>query len=446
MHGGTVGVVIGTTEGPSEVLRIAVEAPEVRSVMCLGMSTEALAISPDYDAFVRRPTGVVERELGHPSYRVDVSARIDNGNSWQLGLYLAHRLMAAGRLAAPKDSPDHWIWVTGTLDTDLIIGPVSEVARKLERSSAWFDDRAGEGREVAVLAPEQSAGALAGLGSGVTVLAEAGVGPMLAHLGLDMPDTAKATIPEPAAMAPAPRAFRSWASGLLVLTLVLMGSVMAAWLVDPALFDRAAALVSGADVEPEPTVADVPGSTLESGSPSAKPAVHQGAVALVQTEPPKETKAPVPAPKTGPAVEIAWTVGRPSGGARCGGALSFTAFEPGPHEASGPICQVAVTVSNRSTPRARVNVTAGILGRLREYMRKTRHVASERAILDSGGTLRITLDIPGWIRGEIQVRAVVVMEDVKLMPSNRARERPALEMITTPPDGPDVRVSTIQLN
>ena len=446
MRQGAVGVVIGTTEGPSEVLRIAVEAPEIRSVVCLGMSTEALPISPAYDAFVRRPTGVVERELGHPSYRADVSARIDNGNSWQLGLYLAHRLMADGRLGSPKDPPEQWIWVTGTLDTDLVIGPVAEVERKLERSKAWFAGHLAEGRAVAVMVPEQSAGEVADPPVGATVLAAAGIEPSLAYLGLEMPEVVKARAADPARAVPAPSASRSWAGGLLVLALVLMGSGVAAWLVDPALFDRAAAMVSGAGVEPEPAVAGVPGPAPELQSPPPAPSLEQTVVPRVQINPPKEITAPAPVRDTIPAVEITWTQGRPSGGTRCGGELAFSAFEPSRQEKSGPVCQMAMTISNRSTARASVDAAAGILGRLREYMRQSRHVARERAVLEPGGTMRITLDIPGWVRGEIQVRAVVLVRDATAKASAQTSETPALEVITAPPSGPGVRVSTITLN
>ena len=92
MTGDRIRVVVATTEGPSTVLRVTAEDPAVRSVVCLGRSATALPISRAYDAFVRAPTGIVERAVGHRAFRLDVSAPIDDGDSWQLGLYLAHRL------------------------------------------------------------------------------------------------------------------------------------------------------------------------------------------------------------------------------------------------------------------------------------------------------------------------------------------------------------------
>ncbi len=49
-----------TTDGPVEVQRITAEDPSVKSVICLDGRAVSLPISPDYEAFVRTPTGVVE--------------------------------------------------------------------------------------------------------------------------------------------------------------------------------------------------------------------------------------------------------------------------------------------------------------------------------------------------------------------------------------------------
>ncbi len=87
-----VRVHVGTTEGPAEIQRITDEPPGIRSVVCLDGKAVALPISADYDSFVRRPTGVVERLFGHSAFRMDVGARITDGLSWQLGALVAHSL------------------------------------------------------------------------------------------------------------------------------------------------------------------------------------------------------------------------------------------------------------------------------------------------------------------------------------------------------------------
>ncbi|MEP1325849.1 hypothetical protein [Nisaea sp.] len=127
-------VLIATTRGPVEVQNIARENPAVRSVICVGGAFTALPVSPAYDAFVREPTGVVERMTGHPVYRTDVAAPIEAGESWQLGMFLAHAFQLSGVLAKPDDVAGKTILVTGGLDRELNVTPVSHVAEKLARA------------------------------------------------------------------------------------------------------------------------------------------------------------------------------------------------------------------------------------------------------------------------------------------------------------------------
>lgn len=151
-------VYIATTNGPVEVQRIAEEDPEVRSVVCLNGTSEALPISPGYDSFVRKPTGVIERLYGHRVYRVDVAKPITDGKSWQLGLLVAHALQSVGRLAGPNDKADEALWLTGEVNHDLHIGTVSHVSEKLVASSALFRDLNAHGHGVRVVVPEGNAG------------------------------------------------------------------------------------------------------------------------------------------------------------------------------------------------------------------------------------------------------------------------------------------------
>ena len=132
--GARIRVLIATTKGPVEIVRMARENPAVHSVICVDGSLAALPISPAYDAFVREPTGVIERLTGHPVYRTDLSAAIDGGTSWQLGLFLAHALAEAGCLAGAGEEPERTILVTGALDRDLNVRPVDHLAEKLARA------------------------------------------------------------------------------------------------------------------------------------------------------------------------------------------------------------------------------------------------------------------------------------------------------------------------
>lgn len=144
-------VAIATTRGPSLVQRITPEDPDVRSVVCLDGKAMPLPISTSYDHFVRVPTGVIERRFGHCAYRMDVEQPIDDGASWQLGVYLAHALAAAGRLAGRGQQEEALLWCTGEVDAELTVRPVEHVAEKLERSLPLFREALAAGRRLIIL-------------------------------------------------------------------------------------------------------------------------------------------------------------------------------------------------------------------------------------------------------------------------------------------------------
>lgn len=146
-------VFVATTEGPSEIQHIIEEDPEVRSVICLNGTSEALPVSRDYESFVRKPTGVVERLFDHPSYRVDVSRRISNGQSWQLGMLVAHALHAEGRLATKDETANEVYWVTGEVRHSLDVMPIDHIRDKLRQSETLFDGLARLQTKLTILVP-----------------------------------------------------------------------------------------------------------------------------------------------------------------------------------------------------------------------------------------------------------------------------------------------------
>jgi hypothetical protein len=152
-----VRVYVGTTEGPAEIQRLTEESPDIRSVVCLDGKAVALPISGDYDSFVRRPTGVVERLYGHSAYRMDVAARITDGLSWQLGALLAHALHAAGRLASGTSPAGSAAWATGEVDVALAVRRVDAVPRKLHTSADLLRGFAATRTPVLVLVPRENA-------------------------------------------------------------------------------------------------------------------------------------------------------------------------------------------------------------------------------------------------------------------------------------------------
>lgn len=138
-------IVIPTTRAPSNILRLAREDARIgRSTVCLGGSTRQAGIDNDYNAFVREPTGVVEKFHGHAAFRLDISEPIDAGLSWQLAAFLAHAMEVEGALHSALDAPDsvpaRTIWATGAVDTvGLRLSPVGHIEVKARQVLASED-------------------------------------------------------------------------------------------------------------------------------------------------------------------------------------------------------------------------------------------------------------------------------------------------------------------
>lgn len=152
-----VTVHIATTDGPAGIQRITAEDPEVRSVVCLDGKAISLPISSDYDAFVRKPTGVIEASFGHGAFRVDVASEISGGLSWQLGVFIAHALAEAGRLVSPDDRSRLALWASGEVDRDLRVGAVQDIGLKLAQSKDLFARLRQEDIRILIAVPTANA-------------------------------------------------------------------------------------------------------------------------------------------------------------------------------------------------------------------------------------------------------------------------------------------------
>jgi hypothetical protein len=219
----TTHVVIATTEGYAYVQGIIAEEAGVQSVLCLDGTTQVLQpVSAAYHAFVCRGSGVIARDFGHSAYRVDLSARVDQGSSWQLPLYLAHDLLARGDLGNGKPQRgDRVLWATGEVDVELAVRPVAGVPQKLAHAIAPVRALRERGIEVRFLVPTDNVGESAGqaeeLGgvSGVTRLAD------VLPLSKVAPGGAARTAPSPAVVAATAPKRRRWLP-LTLLALVLL--------------------------------------------------------------------------------------------------------------------------------------------------------------------------------------------------------------------------------
>ncbi|NQW09699.1 MAG: hypothetical protein HQ481_07450 [Alphaproteobacteria bacterium] len=369
MTTGRVRVVVATTEGPAEIRRITAEDPSLRSVICLAGTSQALPISNAYDAFVRAPTGMIERAVGHPAFRVDVDRPIGDGESWQLGLYLAHRLKAAGRLAEDGAPADGVLWATGRVDHDGRIGSVGRIDVKLRRSGeSWRPEAAPVLAIVPVADREQIEEGAAP--AGFELLPVDQVDMVIQHLGLGIPRPVRAGPP--------------WR---------FVGGLAAAGVVAIVL------VLSPADVgiEPPPAVeAPLPASTRVASPPTA--AFEPMALRLALEEKHAQTS-----------------------DAGCAGAGTLAAVEPGAETVAG-VCALRWSVANTGAVSAHVWLYAVVEGAFREYASRTRSSGYAAGRLEPGAVASVTVAPPSWLRRAATVRAILVVA---------AGERPQIDQVFT---------------
>ena len=139
-------VVIPTTNNLVGISDITYEDPLVSSVICENNNLEALPISPQYNSFVKSPTGIIEKITGHSSYRIDITDRIEQGDSWQLGIAIAHIFHKKNLINFSKNQnlisndEDTIIWASGIINSNLDIKKIDYLEKKIENSVAFFKE------------------------------------------------------------------------------------------------------------------------------------------------------------------------------------------------------------------------------------------------------------------------------------------------------------------
>ena len=289
-----VRVFLASTEGVVQIERITREEAR-QSAICLKRTTRVLPVSAGYDAFVRPPSGVIEREFGpYPkgAFRLDVSASVSEGESWQLGVFAGHSLAAAGRLAGPDDAAGAAIWLTGGLDNDLRVVAVGHLPDKLNVSRAELERQAAEIPVTAFmpLANASEASAVL-LPAGVRVVGVETATEVLAALELAPPRRAAAVDPASAARAPRSRR-RAWHwAGRIAVIVVMAAAAVAIWRSVP---DRDTASTTG-DTEVSAAAGVGENATQrETAAAVAAPAAERIAIEVFERRPaPGETCAQV---------------------------------------------------------------------------------------------------------------------------------------------------------
>ena len=137
-------IIIPTTNNVVGINDIVKEDPLVSSVICENNNLEALPISPFYNSFVKSPTGIIEKLVGHPSFRTDITKPIHNGKSWQLAIAIAHIFFKNNILNFSNENQlltkktEEIIWASGTINSNLEIKKINYLDQKIYNSMNFF--------------------------------------------------------------------------------------------------------------------------------------------------------------------------------------------------------------------------------------------------------------------------------------------------------------------
>ncbi len=160
-------VYIATTHGLVSIQSITpLNDPDIGSVVTINQTSKLAGITQDYASFVSSPSGVIHEDFQHPSFRLNISDNISQGQSWQLGCYVAHALKTIGTLYEvnqsrsefePQASVHHKnviIIATGVIDTlSKKVSKIESLPRKCLTANTDIQKWLNEGHKVIFLAP-----------------------------------------------------------------------------------------------------------------------------------------------------------------------------------------------------------------------------------------------------------------------------------------------------
>ena len=148
----TTHVAIATTQGPIFIQKITQEEPGVSPIVCLNGTSKQLAISIAYAGFVKKGSGLIEKDFGCASWRMDLSGAIDAGESWQLGVYMAHILHQDNRLGNGEIcAGDEVILATGAVKYSGDVTPANQIPEKMLAASAQTEAWQSQGAVITLL-------------------------------------------------------------------------------------------------------------------------------------------------------------------------------------------------------------------------------------------------------------------------------------------------------
>lgn len=164
-----VRVLIATTSGPIEIERIEEIADAIpQSVVLVSRNGGGEDLGPvqddearilkmlsaRYTEFTARGSGIVADIYGHERFRLHLSDLIHEGASWQLGVFLAHALHAAGDLARKDEPADMVVLATGKVKHDQSVTDIGSLDAKLKQAIGRLEAESAAGRRIFLMWPD----------------------------------------------------------------------------------------------------------------------------------------------------------------------------------------------------------------------------------------------------------------------------------------------------
>jgi len=153
-------VFVATTQGLVAIQNItAIDDIDISSIVSVNGTSTTANISNAYHNFVKNGAGIIQHDFGACSYRINVSKRIDQGNSWQLAFYLAHAANKENILGDGQvKSGDKVICATGELNTSSRnIQSISDIRLKQVHAATQIKHWHKSNIEVCFLVPQANA-------------------------------------------------------------------------------------------------------------------------------------------------------------------------------------------------------------------------------------------------------------------------------------------------
>ncbi|WP_057831424.1 FHA domain-containing protein [Colwellia sp. TT2012] len=150
-------IFVATTQGLVAIQNItAIDDADISSIVSINGTSTTANISSAYHNFVKKGAGIIQQDFGACSYRINISDRIDHGNSWQLAFYLAHaakndNILGDGQVSAG----DQVICATGEVNTsNRNIQGISEISLKQQLAAKQIKQWHKNNNKVCFLVPE----------------------------------------------------------------------------------------------------------------------------------------------------------------------------------------------------------------------------------------------------------------------------------------------------